>query len=140
LPSIIITFVGAKLKNIKGRDIAPKLFLPSEFLPQPLSDKGWFSVLQKPVGIPGSLSQRRLAIYLVKGPVGLLAVRAAILQELSFRKVHAAQERRIAHANTYHHEITVLATIPADFLAISAIQIPVCADELRGCHCVVLLC
>ena len=127
------------MKNIKGRHVAPKVFLPSELLPQPLSNKGWFSVLQKPVGIPCFLAQRRLAIYLVKIPVGLLAVPAAVLEELSFSKVLAAQERRIAHANTYHHEITVLATISADFLAISAIQIPVCADELQGCHLFVLI-
>jgi hypothetical protein len=45
---------------------------------------------------------------------------------------------RIAHANTYHHEITVLATISADFLSICAVRTPVCADELQSCHFIVL--
>lgn len=57
-----------------------------------------------------------------------------------FRSVPAKQaERKIAHEIPYRHEITVLTTIPANFLAISAIQIPINADELRGCHYVVLI-
>jgi hypothetical protein len=48
------------------------------------------------------------------------------------------KRERIACANTYRHEITVLATVFAGFLAISAVRTPVCTDELQSCHFVVL--
>jgi hypothetical protein len=84
--SIISTFVRSELNDIKGGDVAPEVFLPSKlYPPRLLSDKGRRSVLQNPVGIPCFFAQRRLAIWFVKGPVGLLAGRAAVLEGLSLR-------------------------------------------------------
>jgi hypothetical protein len=48
------------------------------------------------------------------------------------------KRERIAYANTYYYEITVLVTITADFFAISVVRTLVCADELQSCHFVVL--
>jgi hypothetical protein len=85
-PTIAFALVRAELKNIKSGNVAPEVLLPPKLHSRPPPHKARVSILQNPVGLPCWLCQRRLAIGLVNGPVGLLAVRAAILEKLRVRK------------------------------------------------------
>lgn len=75
-------FVGAKLEDIESWNVAPKVLPTSKScLRGPIFDEGRSLVLQDPVGLPILLSKARFAVGLVKSPVRLLTLGAAVLDE-----------------------------------------------------------
>lgn len=87
LPAVGFSFVGSKPEDIEGGHVAPEVLAPTKgYLRRPISNERGCSTPQNPIRLPSALSEERLAIELVDGPVRLLTFRTTVLEELLFSR------------------------------------------------------
>lgn len=84
------SFIAVKLENIKSWDTPKDPSIPSETISGwdlAAWGESWNSILQNPPRLPSIAVESGFAVELVDGPVRLLALGAAVLQDVSMMQL-----------------------------------------------------